>query len=233
MPFHPGCLDGADPGFWCQLIAWWAWPGSPDNLATSVDRVDVITIVLLLAGLPLLARRFFGPPGGSRIARFLRVGTYAAILALIPAKATVEQFAGAPPRGPAVLRLYRLIGGVLAAPPGWGEILFLVFMALYAAAILWMTSQRSRIAPATLATGAGAGIVLGVVMYAVAPLGLSNLLTNLAGARGGATVMGARRSLARRTWALAPCHLVPTGSGTGRAAAPGAGPSSSRMPCLA
>ncbi len=46
------------------------------------------------------------------------------------------------------------------------------------AAILWMTSRRSRVAPATLAIGTGAGIVLGVVMYAVAPLGLGKAATN-------------------------------------------------------
>jgi hypothetical protein len=51
-------------------------------------------------------------------------------------------------------------------------------MALYAAAILWMTSRRSRVAPVTLAIGTGAGIVLGAVMYAVAPLGLSSAATD-------------------------------------------------------
>jgi hypothetical protein len=44
----------------------------------------------------------------------------------------------------------------------------------YAAAILALTAPRSRVAPATLAAGTGAGIALGVVMYAVAPLGLTN-----------------------------------------------------------
>jgi len=128
----------------------------------------------LLAGLALLAHRFFRPAGDSRIARFLRVGGYVAILALIPAKAIVEQFAFQPPRGGIDLRLYRLISG----PDSWlGEILFLVFMALYGAAILWMTSQRSRVAPATLAIGTGAGIVLGV-MYAVAPLDSNGPPTN-------------------------------------------------------
>ncbi|HEY6311041.1 MAG TPA: hypothetical protein VIY52_09585 [Streptosporangiaceae bacterium] len=42
----------------------------------------------------------------------------------------------------------------------------------------WMTSRRSRIAPATLAAGTGAGIALGLAMYAVAPLGLSKAATN-------------------------------------------------------
>ncbi len=160
------------------LAAWAAWPGAPGSFATSVDRVDVITIVLLLAGLPLLARRLFGPPADRRVARFLRVGTYVAILALIPAKNVVEQVLDAPPRGGIGLHLYRLISG-----PGFGnqwanEILFLVVMALYAAAILRMTSRRSRVAPATLATGAVAGTALGAVMYAVVPLGLSGAATN-------------------------------------------------------
>jgi hypothetical protein len=48
----------------------------------------------------------------------------------------------------------------------------------YVAAILALTAGRSRVAPATLAIGAGAGAVLGVVMYAVAPLGLSKNATD-------------------------------------------------------
>jgi len=48
------------------LVAWAAWPGSSANFATSVDRDDVITVVVALAGLALVARRFFGPAGGSR-----------------------------------------------------------------------------------------------------------------------------------------------------------------------
>ena len=54
------------------------------------------------------------------------------------------------------------------------EIVFLVVTAGYVAAVLAVTAQRSRVAPATLAIGTGAGIALGVVMYAVAPLGLAN-----------------------------------------------------------
>jgi hypothetical protein len=95
------------------------WPGPPGRFATAIARMDVVTTVLLLAGLPLLARRFLGPAINSRLARFLRAGGYAA-------------------------------------------------------AILALTAPRSRVAPATLAAGTGAGIALGVVMYAVAPLGLTN-----------------------------------------------------------
>jgi hypothetical protein len=56
--------------------------------------------------------------------------------------------------------------------------LFLVVLALYPAAIVWMTSRRSRVAPATLVIGTAAGIALGLVMYAVTPLGLSPAATN-------------------------------------------------------
>jgi hypothetical protein len=134
-------------------------------------------MVLLLAGLPLLARLFFGPAGGCRAARFLRAGTCVALLALVPAEAAVCQFAGTRPRGGADLRLYLLIAWKVGGKEPL-RILFLVLMALYVAAIFWMTSRRSRIAPATLAVGTGAGLALGLVMYAVAPLGLSKAATN-------------------------------------------------------
>jgi hypothetical protein len=155
-----------------------AWPGAPANSETPVDRAHVIGVVVLLAGLPLLARPFLGPVGDSRAARTLRIGTCAMLLALIPAETVVNQFDNTTPRGGADLRVYLLVG--LGHPrPQWGvEILILVIRTLYVAAILWMTSRRSRVAPATLAAGTVAGISLGAVMYAVAPLGLSKDATN-------------------------------------------------------
>ena len=39
-----------------------AWPGSSASSATPANRVGMITMVLLLAGLPLLTRWFLGPP---------------------------------------------------------------------------------------------------------------------------------------------------------------------------
>jgi hypothetical protein len=154
-----------------------AWPGSSASFATPGVRAYVITMVLLLAVLPLLARPFLGPAGGSRAARFLRAGTCVALLALMPAEATVYQFAETPPRGGTDLRLYLLIAWKVGGKEPL-KILFLVLMALYVAAIFWMTSRRARIAPATLAAGAGAGRVHGLVMFAVAPLGLSTAATN-------------------------------------------------------
>ena len=160
------------------LMAWEAWRGSPANLATSVYRVDVITVVVLLAGGALLARWLFEASDDSRTARLLRLGTYAAFLALIPAKDVVEQVLDAlPPRGALDLRLYRLIAGHFDRP--WsGEIVFLVVVALCAAAVLWVTSRRSGVAPATLSIGTGAGVALGLVLYTVGPLGLSKVATD-------------------------------------------------------
>ena len=97
---------------------------------------------------------------------------------MIPATVAVEQFAYAPPRGGADLRLYLLINGRPTHALWGAESLLLAIMALYLAAIVWMTSRRSRVAPATLAVGTGAGVALGLVMYVVAPLGLSKDATN-------------------------------------------------------
>jgi hypothetical protein len=155
-----------------------AWPGSSASLATTSVRGYVITMVLLLAGLPLLARPFLGPAGDSRAARFLRVGACAALLALIPADAAVWRFAQTPPRGGADLRVYQLVASLAAPKPWEGAVLSLILAVLYLAPILWMTSRRSQVAAATLAVGTGAGITLGLVMYTVAPLGLSKAATN-------------------------------------------------------
>jgi hypothetical protein len=157
-------------------VAWAAWPDSTASFATSVDRVDIITIVALLGGLALLARWILGPPRRGRSARLLRLGVYATIMALVPAKNVVEQILDVPPHGGTDLRLYRLISG-----PGFGnhwqsEILFLVVVALYSGAVLWLTSQRSRVTPATLVIGTVAGAVLGAAWYVAGPLGFGGAL---------------------------------------------------------
>lgn len=161
-----------------SAIAWGAWRSSSTGFAASVYRVDVITVVALLVALPLLARWLFGPALETRTAMFLRVGTYAAILILVPAKYVEQQVRDVRPRGGVDLRLYRLI-----TRPGFAtnwslEIFVLVIVALYAVGILWVTSRRSRVAPATLAIGTGMGVALGLVLYMVSPLGISGDATN-------------------------------------------------------
>jgi hypothetical protein len=81
--------------------AWAAWP--PGDAA--MVRADVIATVLLLAGLPLLTRWLLGPPA-NRAAQRLRACCYAAVLALMPAKAAIELFLGAVPRGGIDLHTY-------------------------------------------------------------------------------------------------------------------------------
>ena len=159
------------------LVAWTTWPVAAGDPVAAFARIDVITTILLLTVLPVLSRWFFGPVKDSMIARFLRVGAYAAILALMPAKAMVEQFANTVPRN---IHDRRLFGGQLGANPsyGTGEILFLVVVAAYVTAIFWMTSRRSAVTPATMAIGTGGGVLFGAVMYSVAPLGLNKYATN-------------------------------------------------------
>ncbi len=168
-------------------LVWAAWPGPAGSAATAVDRVDVVTVVLLLAGLPLLVRRLAGPAADGWMARVLRFGGFAAVLVLTVAKASVERVADAP----AVAHLV-----TIAVTPGqvgmlfiWiFESLFLLVMAVYLAAILGLTARRSRVAPGTLAIGTSAGIVVGVVLYALVPLGLATHATSpwLGGAATGA-----------------------------------------------
>ena len=152
-------------------VAWAAWPGPAGNVATAVARVDVVTVLLVLAGLPLLARWLFGPAAAGPMARVLRAGAYAAVLALTVAKGRVEQVVNAPP----VVAYQATHGGLPPLSYTWfTETVFLLIVAGYVAAILVMTARRSPVAPATLAIGTGAGVLLGVVMCAVTPLGLTN-----------------------------------------------------------
>src|SRR5690349_19452017 len=96
-------------------LVWAGWPGAPGNPATLINRVDVVAAVVLLAGLPWLARRVFGPAGNSRLAPVVRAGGYAAVFALVLVKAKVERAGYAAHSGRAWL------AGAWA-----GEIIFLV-----------------------------------------------------------------------------------------------------------
>ncbi len=166
--------------------AWGAWPKSPVSLSHgAANQGDVIITLALLAGLPLLARWFLGPPD-NRAARWLRAGFYAAILAIMPAKAVAELFVGAVPRGgidrhtfDVFLCQCQAVPGSVSGGPDWGgEILILFITACYLAVILALTARRTPVAPATLAISARTGLVLGLVMYAVAPLGLGKSATD-------------------------------------------------------
>jgi hypothetical protein len=162
--------------------AWVAWP-QPGVGHAAVSQFHVIATVLVLAGLPLLARRFFGPATPGRAGRFLRVFSCAAILALLPAFAIVEVFANLTPKQPAYRRIAcplqgfgcGAVPGKSTGGPAWtGEIPIILMTVAYLGVILFLTSRRSRVTRGTLAICAGTGLLFGVVMYAVAPLGLND-----------------------------------------------------------
>ena len=160
--------------------AWAAWPESSVPLIHgSADQGDVIITLGLLASLPLLTRWLLGPPD-NRAARRVRVGCYAAVLVIMPAKAVTDMFVGAAPRGGIDLRTFDALydngglpvpGSVSGGPDWGGEIIILFITACYVAVFLALTARRASLAPATLVIGARAGLVLGLVMYAVDPLG--------------------------------------------------------------
>jgi hypothetical protein len=157
--------------------AWGAWPGSPVSHGAAVQGGIIITLALL-AVLPLLTRWWLGPPD-SRAARWLRAGVSTAILATLPAQAAIGLFVGAVPRSGINRHTFDVlqgpgVPGSSSGGPDWGgEIGILLFMACYVAVILALTARRTPVAPATLVIGTGAGLVLGMVMYAIAPLGLN------------------------------------------------------------
>lgn len=140
--------------------AWSAWSGPPGDSAVVINRVDVIAISAILAGLPWGVRRVRGPVASSRRAPLIRATGYAAILVLVVVKAAVERVGDAPPNN-------------LEAPAtAWtGEIAFLMVMAGYATVILVCTARRSPADGGTAATGCAVGAVLGVLVYMLGPLG--------------------------------------------------------------
>jgi hypothetical protein len=99
------------------VAVWAAWPDS-SVLHAAADQFGLIATVLLLAGLPLFARRFFGPVSDSRTARFLRVGGYAAILALMPARAVVGPYPLTVPQRDPDLRVFIASGNSTHGMPG-------------------------------------------------------------------------------------------------------------------
>jgi hypothetical protein len=159
--------------------AWSSWPGAAVGHAEPA-QADIISVVALLAALPLVFRRLLGGPG-SLTAWLLRAGCYAAILVILSARAVTDLFMGTVPRGGLELRIFHVFdgpgtkGAVTSAPSV--DVAVLIVTALGLAVILALTARRTRVAPATLAVGAGLGLALGVALYAVIPLGINKYAT--------------------------------------------------------
>ena len=142
--------------------------------------------MLLLAGLPLLARRFFGPVSDGRIARFLRVGGYAAILALIPARSVVGPYPLTVPERSSDLRVfYRFrkqthgMPGTSAGGPPWAGEIFLPGLDGLLPGHPPLGDLAAVVGdPGHAGRRHRRGPVFGLVMYSVAPLGLTKYATN-------------------------------------------------------
>lgn len=139
-------------------LAWVVWQGASHGPATLISRVDVIATVAMLTGLPFAVRRRFGPMARGWKPRLLRVAGYAVVVALMAVTPSVEQH-----------ELQGLTGSALAGV--WaGEVVLLIVLSAYVAALLAVTAQRPPARPATLAIGTGAGLILGIAAYASRPL---------------------------------------------------------------
>ena len=167
------------------VAVWATWP-RPWVGHVAEGRFNAIAPVLLVAGLPLLSRRLFGPVSPGRLARALRVLCCAAVLALVAASTVLLVFDMLAPTKPAYLRIFcggqgcaGVVPGRSSGGPTWqGEILVMLLVIGYVGVTLFLTSRRSQVTRSTLAIGVGTGLLFGVVMFAVDPLGLSNYATN-------------------------------------------------------
>lgn len=152
-------------GYWAMtaataaVLSWATWPGAGHNPATLIGRVDVVAAVLILGGLPPAVRRRYGAVGSGWVPRLVRIGGYAIVIALIMVKADVEQF-----------ELARGLQTTKLAGVWFGEVVFLVVIAAYVAALLSVTARRPPASPAALGIGTGAGVALGIAVYALRPL---------------------------------------------------------------
>ena len=168
-----------------SVAVWVAWP-RPGVGHVAEGRFNAIAPVLLVAVLPLLSLRLFGPAGPSRLARSMRVLCSAAVLALVPAFTFLVVRNMLAPTRPAYLHIFcglqdcaGVVPGRSGGGPTWvGEILVLLLTIGYVGVALFLTSRRAGLTRSTLAIAAGTGLLFGVVMFAVAPLGLSNRATN-------------------------------------------------------
>jgi hypothetical protein len=140
-------------------LAWFGWRGPAHDPATLISRIDVIFTVLVLAALPSLVSRKFGPVAAGWLPRLVRVAGYAAVFGLVLVKADVER-----------VEYARIIRPASLSGIWVGQGIFLVVMAAYVAGMLVVTARRRPVGAAALSIGTGAGVVLGLVVAALRPL---------------------------------------------------------------
>jgi hypothetical protein len=142
-------------------LVWIGWPGASTNSATPVNRMYVVGTLVLLAGLPLLVRRYFGPARPGWGPRLVRVGGYAVVLGLIAATAVQE-------------RIGSQLGGYFPViVPVWAmDVGFLLIIAGYVAGLLILTCRRIQLTRRVLPLALGIGGLTAGVLYLLAPFGI-------------------------------------------------------------
>ncbi|MGI9008815.1 MAG: DUF1707 SHOCT-like domain-containing protein [Streptosporangiaceae bacterium] len=142
-------------------LAWIGWPGRASNSAVPVNRVYIVGTVLMLAVLPVIVRRFFGPVRRGWAAPAARVAGYALVLALVAGKLVKD-------------RLGSKLGAYFVVVPGiWSvEIVLLLVLGGYAAGLLILTSQNVRLTRGALPIGAGFGAVTAAVLFPLGSFGV-------------------------------------------------------------
>ena len=144
-------------------LVWIAWPGASTDSATAVNRMYVVGTLVLLAGLPLLVRRYLGPVRSGWAPRTIRVGGYAVMLALIAATAVQQRI------GSQLGRYFPVILPIWAMNVG-----FLLILAGYAAGLLILTSRRLQFTRWVLPAALGIGALTAGALYSLAPFGLND-----------------------------------------------------------
>jgi hypothetical protein len=143
------------------------WPGPADDPATLISRVSVVGVAVMLAGLPWLVRRRFGPLARGWAPPLVRAAGCATVIILLAVKARVERLElAAAAHRPSLAGLWL------------GEVIFLAVIAGYAAGLLAVTARRAPASRTTLVIGGGAGAVIGVAVYGLRPLADKLHITN-------------------------------------------------------
>jgi hypothetical protein len=154
---------GTEPGWFGAATAALVvigWPGTSADPTALIGRVGVVAAPVLLAAAWWAARRVFGPPRGSTLARGTRAGGYVAVYALVLVNARAQRFEYAAWRG-----------GSWLSGLWTGEIIFLVAMAAYVAGVTAVTARRSPVGPAALAVGTVAGAAIALVVLTLPAVG--------------------------------------------------------------
>jgi hypothetical protein len=141
-------------------MVWVGWPGPGSDSAMPANRTYIIATIVLLAALPLVVHRYFGPARRGWAPVTARVGGYALVFALVAAKNTKDRF------GSRLGGHYFTIDVSLFS---LGIVLLLV-IAAYVAGLLILTSQRMRFSRPALPVALGFGALAAGGLYEIEPL---------------------------------------------------------------